>query len=84
MHPALLAGPAREARLAKLHAERYQTHRTVQGLREGLVGQLKGLTCERDALEVRYTIQPYCPWLVSASVYYATPFVYVRNSGLGP
>eukprot|EP00976_Prorocentrum_cordatum_P030531 621635-Prorocentrum_minimum.AAC.1 len=26
----------------------------------------------------------YFPWLVIASVYYATPFVYVRNSGLGP
>eukprot|EP00976_Prorocentrum_cordatum_P011157 224390-Prorocentrum_minimum.AAC.1 len=26
----------------------------------------------------------YCAWLVIASVYYATPFVYVSNSGLGP
>eukprot|EP00959_Pyramimonas_sp_CCMP1952_P374636 7846222-Pyramimonas_sp.AAC.1 len=26
----------------------------------------------------------YCPWLVIASVYYATPSVYVRNSGLEP
>eukprot|EP00959_Pyramimonas_sp_CCMP1952_P162885 3405288-Pyramimonas_sp.AAC.1 len=26
----------------------------------------------------------YCPWLVVASAYYATPFVYVSNLGLGP
>eukprot|EP00959_Pyramimonas_sp_CCMP1952_P266452 5570460-Pyramimonas_sp.AAC.1 len=26
----------------------------------------------------------YCPRLVIASVYYATPFVYISNSGLGP
>eukprot|EP00959_Pyramimonas_sp_CCMP1952_P194160 4060286-Pyramimonas_sp.AAC.2 len=40
--------------------------------------------CEEKAL-LGFPIgekRSYCPWLVIVSVYYATPFVYVRNSGL--
>eukprot|EP00976_Prorocentrum_cordatum_P069967 1179756-Prorocentrum_minimum.AAC.1 len=59
---------------------------------DGLVPQDEGRPVPRGAPHVLYNTRGisnwkrpgFGPWLVVASVYYATPFVYVWNSGLGP